>query len=425
MSKPLVFISHSARRDKHAMGVLKKITQQLKQDGFDVWWDEERLKGGDDWRQEINMWLGLCDCAVILFSEKALDSPWVLKEATNLIWRRSLDDNFVVLPVLLKGVTRADLQAEDYSPLAINEIQATPRDTPTRIATKVSQTLAPLKQAANLASPWRRLEDVIVFSLRDIEIKLPSALIQAASSLGADFGLWQPNPRPSYSERLARILLQSDLSAAAKALKVLAPLFPDKKTAYRLIDILTIFWINPFAVARLPGLRKLPFEERVVCVNGQMFPFTSENYIRRASWANADWLIVEMPKAAGDEERQVDAIEDLIRASLRRKSGVPEPYGYEQVEKHLTRRQAKEPLFIIVPPDLDEDVVEGVRKRFPAFIFFLLVGDELSEAEKQRLKDRNILLLLPELEPGQEESAFAQYIDARSVIANSLGAEKD
>lgn len=424
MSKPLVFISHSASRDPYALGVLKKITSQLKRDGFDVWWDEERLQGGDNWRQEINMWLGLCDCAVILFSEKALASHWVLKEATNLIWRRSLDDNFVVLPVLLKDVTHDDLQTEDYGPLAINEIQATGSDTPTGIARKVSQTLAPLKQSAKVASPWRRLEDIIVFSLYEIEIRRPTALIQAASSLGADFGLWQPNLRPSYSERLARILLQVDLATATEALKVLAPLFPDQsKTANRLIDILAIFWINPLAVARLPGLRKLPFEKRVVCVNGKEYPFTSQNYIRRASWATTDWLVVATTKAPGDEERQIDAIEAEIRASLRRNSGVPEAYGYEVVEAHLTRRQAKEPLFIIVPPGLDEDVLDEVRKRFPAFIFFLLVGGELSEVEKKRLKDRNILLLSPELEPGQEESAFAQYIDARAVIASTLRPE--
>jgi hypothetical protein len=420
MSKPLVFISHSARRDGAAMEVLNKITARLKRDGFDVWWDQERLSGGEDWRQEINIWLGLCDCAVILFSKKALPSPWVLKEATNLLWRRSLDDSFIVLPVLMPEVERSDLNAEEYKPLAINEIQATPRDTATGIARKVSEKLAPLKESRNLASPLRRLENVVASSLREIEIKQPTTLIEAAECLGEDLGPWQPGPRPGYSERLARLLLRADLSTAKEAMRVLAPHFNDSKTAYRIIDILAIFWINPFAVARLPAIRQFPRAQRIVCVNGKKYPFTAQNYIRRASWATSDWLIVEITNAPGEEEHHVDAIEKEIRAYLRRKSGVPEAYGYEEVEEHLTRREAREPLFIIVPPGLDEDTLDKLREKFPAFIFFLLVGDEISESEKNRLKDRKVILLLPELKPGEEKSAFEQWIDARAVIASSL-----
>jgi hypothetical protein len=420
VSKPLIFISHSARQDPPTLRILKKIAARLKEDGFEVWWDEERLQGGDEWRQEINMYLGLCDGALILFSEKALASPWVKKEATNLIWRRSLDDDFKVLPVILTPVERQDLDTDDYAPLAINEIQTLRRETADRIAGRVSRTLEPLKQKLNLKSPWRRLENVIVMALREIEDRRPTALIEAALALGEQWGPWQPNlGGGGYSERLARLMMQSDLCAVTEAMRVLGPLFSDKKLAFKIIDILAIFWIDPFAVARLPGIRKLPRAQRAVCVNGEKYPFTSENYIRRASWATTDWVIVEI-SGAGEEERQVQTIEKEIRAALREKSTLPENYPYAEVEDFVSRREEKEPLFIIVPPKLAEEIVDELRQKFPAFIFFLLVGREVAEAEKRRLRDKYVLMLAPELQPDQEQTAFRQWVDARAVVNSAL-----
>src|SRR5262245_18126214 len=112
MPNPRIFISHSAEED-HTRKLLGVLYTGLRNAGFDVLLDKQRRKPGDQWRDELNRWLWQCHGAVILFSEAAMTLQWVLKEATNLTWRRDVsrqftNDSFDVLPVLLPPVKVAD-----------------------------------------------------------------------------------------------------------------------------------------------------------------------------------------------------------------------------------------------------------------------------------------------------------------------------
>ena len=144
--RPIIFISHSARNDPAAHTTLTKLQQYLHKNGFDVLLDETRLQGGDDWRNHLHTWMGHCHGAILLLNKKALDSKWVLKEATILSWRRSLSGgSFPLLPVLV-GISATDLaESVSFNPLALTEIQALKNLTGAKLGTAVVELLASLR----------------------------------------------------------------------------------------------------------------------------------------------------------------------------------------------------------------------------------------------------------------------------------------
>src|ERR1017187_5155766 len=118
-----LFVSHSSHADASRTR-LRTVCQKLENAGFFVLVDYEEIKSGDAWRDRIHTSLAECQAALILFDEEALNSPWVLKEATILSRRRALEkDSFRLFPVRLGSVAKDDLETKQFAPLLLNEIQ--------------------------------------------------------------------------------------------------------------------------------------------------------------------------------------------------------------------------------------------------------------------------------------------------------------
>jgi hypothetical protein len=69
-----------------------------------VWYDRDRLEPGDEWELRIVEELHACEAAVLLLTPEALESSWVLREATVLADRRSRWPALQLVPVLCAGV---------------------------------------------------------------------------------------------------------------------------------------------------------------------------------------------------------------------------------------------------------------------------------------------------------------------------------
>jgi len=132
-----LFISHSSRLDEseHSddpekninLELLLEVIKDIKQEYGEcidvlVDKDEHGLLVGHDWEKRLNEWLGECHAAIILFSKRAREnSNWVKKEATILSWRRELDKEFILIPVLLNNQTNPeDLENDLFGTLRIN-----------------------------------------------------------------------------------------------------------------------------------------------------------------------------------------------------------------------------------------------------------------------------------------------------------------
>jgi hypothetical protein len=66
--KPAVFISHSAKNDPVALGLLDAIFDRLTAEGFDVLLDRKRLAAGYEWQKYLHTWMAHCRAGIILFS---------------------------------------------------------------------------------------------------------------------------------------------------------------------------------------------------------------------------------------------------------------------------------------------------------------------------------------------------------------------
>lgn len=88
-----VFISY-AHRDKT---FTKKLANELEARGMKVWWDFDRLKGGQDWQKEIERAIKLCNFFLVILTPDGADSEWVGNEITY-----ALQAQKIIIPLILK-----------------------------------------------------------------------------------------------------------------------------------------------------------------------------------------------------------------------------------------------------------------------------------------------------------------------------------
>src|SRR5215831_9231472 len=113
MPKPRVFISHSAKGEPEVMALLDDLRRALEEDGkFAVLIDKDNLELGDRWRHTLNTWIGGCDIAIVLLTEKALRSIYVQYEVNVLTYRESSlpQQKCTLIPIFLSPVTAAKVR---------------------------------------------------------------------------------------------------------------------------------------------------------------------------------------------------------------------------------------------------------------------------------------------------------------------------
>ena len=104
--------------------------------------------------------MGLCHSAIILFSPGVAAKPdWVRKEATILEWRKTLDPNFVLIPVLLPGFTSDQLDQLELSPIFLKRLQLVQKNSVDDLLTEIRPRLHPLQTQAQTEAPLRKLVD--------------------------------------------------------------------------------------------------------------------------------------------------------------------------------------------------------------------------------------------------------------------------
>ena len=114
------FISHSAHpvEEPGTESFLQALVDALQAvPGLEPITDRKDLAAGDLWMQQLYAWMGLCDASVVVLSPRAVmreNSSWVPRETNLLLWRKALDPDFVVIPVLIGGLTAADLKANPF-----------------------------------------------------------------------------------------------------------------------------------------------------------------------------------------------------------------------------------------------------------------------------------------------------------------------
>src|SRR5215218_8076320 len=134
---PRIFVSHSSsdnaftkqvcealRGDSAGQPSCAPVVDYEELQDYDVLVDVNELEAGKPWPKQLHGWMARCHAGLLLLTPNAVKSSWVLKEATILAWRLSLDKHFSFFTVRFDEVSDADLTAGGFDPLMLGQIQA-------------------------------------------------------------------------------------------------------------------------------------------------------------------------------------------------------------------------------------------------------------------------------------------------------------
>lgn len=409
MTKPRIFISHSAK-EPEAAAVLRRLVADLEPD-FRVLVDQDRLSAdedqllaGQDWRAKLFYWMSQAHGAVIIFSKSALASDWVRAEASVLAWRRLMDQSkhFTLIPALLDPVKRADLEQKHFSPMRLTDLQLVRGDDAARIAAQVRAGLGHLLKGRPPETLIEKLERKIARLLRDVDAP---ELEGAARAIGADTGAWAADADPRVM--LAAEMLRRGLPSVVKVFVEL-DVFLKRDARRELVNLITPTWVDLRAASGIPEIAARQGAQRTLWVNGGrpgVEEFTGNSFVRRACARSPElaWAVLPVPNAAGEDA--VGYYKHAIRKQLQSHVVKVEDAKDEEIRFVLARKERdKEPVFLLfTPPAPDPEVLAELRREFPTLTFFLLTGDCVAGGAE------GAEFLRPELQADEEQNAYEEF----------------
>lgn len=402
---PTIFISHSSAEDADQAALLKAIKAKFAAD-FEILLDQDLLKAGDTWRNELHTWMAMCQAAIVILSPGVLEhEEWVLKEFTILSWRRSLDPNFVLIPVLLPTVQRSNFDKGLFAPLLVRELQMAEGD-PAQIIDELETRLKDLRgrEPSHVANLIDNIAGKLA-KLTDRECR------QAALALDGEPLRW--DSRLTEHERLARRMVHANFTKLCHVLIEKSPRI-GQDAACEILEWLFTFWIEPEAVVSIPQVVTGP--HRAIALNAT-HPRTPRLYIRRA-FCNYPPGSIEAPINDDGGELAVEDVEQQLRDFFRSKDPAlmraKEVLIQQQIEVIGAEVDAK-PIFVIIERALKPEDLRRLQGKYPRFTFVLATGAKLPDDDYYA---SSVRLLRPELDPRKEVACQALMTETR---ANILG----
>ncbi len=398
-----LFVSHSSHTDQ-SRKLRDAVAEHLDaQPGIEVLWDRNILPG-TRWRTELDQWLAECTGGVVLFSQDAVASCWVLKEAQILTWRNSVLARFPLVPVLLEPVTADQTGLEDWQPVQINEVQFLPGGDPETMddaaRQQLAEEIAKKIKKLNAGAGDEELEDPLREWLDNLADDLTEAganrLKAAAAALGITAAEGPPDDDPALWARLvARRLLhfgsdpvvagvaKETFDDAAQVLKKAVRTFPPgarERVANQFFPV----WVHPDA-ARNIGPRLHP--GRPVVINGTYWE-TGRHYADRATCGQASErrCVISVPEIHdGNPQAIVEEYHAELKMKLRLDSVEPADWNDPDQLKAWTTElknvvDEKGQIFVVLWGDgRHPDVVADLRKKYAPFVILIMVGDAVDD----------------------------------------------
>ncbi len=398
-----VFISHSAHKveEPATLTFLDALVARLQAESFEPLTDQRDLKAGDDWVQRLYAWMGLCDAAVVLLSPRAVtreNSTWVPREVNLLLWRKALDPRFVVIPVLIGGLTKAGLKNNPFlADARLSEIQFAPK---LAEAAQIDEIVAVLK--AKLGSAFARLTfDPLKVHVEDcIQRFAPAASVDNVLVQHYQAETWQPSVQPS--ERLSLHLVRG--ATSEKVDPVIRDVTLGSQGSARLgallFDALFPMRLPAESACRLLTLCRAQEGRGAVLVNTHD-TWAVRMLLRAASGLSNDdflhtWQIVELPDGWGDDD--VEEVRLALATELA--DGVLGTNGWEDLSDNSdpaqrlaeqyealyfqlaeARQDTGAPMVVCAAytPRWAERAA-ALAAKFPTVVFLFWTGDDLPQA---------------------------------------------
>lgn len=367
-----LFVSHSSHSDASKTR-LRTVCQRLGNAGFSVLVDYEEIEAGDAWRDRIHVSLAECQAALILFDEEALSSPWVLKEATILSWRRALEkDGFRLFPVCLGSVAKGDLETKQFAPLLLNEVQHV-------INADADSIVAAVLNGVNASSDSLSLMELLVDDIaKQLELLnlSDSTLENVARQQDPNIRFTQgESRRAKFAELLARRLFRTGplcLSAAVDLLNALGSA-STRSVIEKIAYLIAPLWVEPDAAAlveracaRAGDFQDLAFYSAKLRTFTQ---FAAEDYVRRAYLRSAVYTLLSVEEvSAGDD---MNHVMERIRDYVREQSEAHKYDEDDEIDEYINESLTDDPAFVLLPLVLDETTLGQLREKYPRLTFLM------------------------------------------------------
>ena len=349
-----IFLSHSSGDD--LVGQIRdRLDKELTARRFEVLLDRKLLRGGMEWRPALHRWLGECDGAVILFSQAALDSAWVLKESTILTWRRSLGSKVRVLPALVGCRREQVVEHRAFKPLDLGSLQFLRFDETAPREQAVKMLVDAL--IGELASLQPDASDVPLRAwIRDVSLLLSKVdpvdhLEDAAEVLDI-----AAEARSRFEElpiTVAHQLLYVGLSKTQRAFQLLRKGL-DKERLERLAGLIVPTWVPLAAAANVLGVLGRSPGMRRMAINSD-FPMIGQHYLLRATCGQAvpEHMVTVSGVVGADDEKELLPVYE--RALWRAVGLDPNPVRPKILQKVLSEPDA--PIYIFLQADAARPIV--------------------------------------------------------------------
>ena len=416
MPRVAVFVSHSSKdadlTDALCAHLLAPDDQG--EQVCDVLVDKTHLLAGTEWPKQLHEFMAKCHAAVILLTENAVTSDWVLKEATILAWRASIDQDFRVFLIQFPGVTADMLEGLRFKPLLLDSIQRVKLNEQSTGGGPDLEFAA--RQIRDLIA-GRRVNDTafdrLVGGLADLFAKVGDhTLLHVAEKMRLEPSAWKPDRerRGQCVEEIAGHIICENLGHYAGIHELIDDLSATTplETLKQILTLVAPSWVDVGAAGRLPLLASMP--QRAAVINGSSVgEFTAEMYVRRAHpLSNRHRVIQAAGGFAGDPAAHYTK---EICALVRKRENRTD--ADEAIIEYVNKRRQN--LYVLLPPPLPpSDALRTLLDRFPRLSFILWSGDQL----EHDVNRGDVDWLMPEVDLEQEERELDSYRDAREIIRN-------
>lgn len=380
--------------------------------GVDALVDYERLQDGAPWPKQLHEWLAKCHAGLILLTRDALASDWVLKEATILTWRQSLNDRFLVFVACdRKDVTEEALKQYRYGPLSLRTIERIDSLDPATIAASV-------RQSIGQPNPPRTLFDRLAGALSDImtDAVKPNALKALAERLRVDPPAWdlQRSEREQYLEEIARRLLSESLGGFNGINEVIAELDQTVKaeSLTEILNFLAPYWVDAEAAGRLRALT-IREPRGAAALNTTEPAHCGLMYVRRAHHLGFNFMLPNL--AGGDGGQTAREIGNQILEYVKKRGWAKSTDSDDKVKQVLLKWP--NPVYAVLPEPIDPEVLAELRDQFTGVTFVMATGAQLTPDERFADVD----WLRPELATGTDDRVLTDFNAAVSIIENKRG----